>query len=283
MKKLQTQPKMKNLWIRAAVILAVFMLFLLTSFLPVWAVPNGEYSHSEIIIQPEELKTLITDKRDPNIRIVDMRDNVQYLTGHIPGAVQIWRPDIEDKKHSLPGMMAPQAQIEEILGSWGVRDKDTLVIYTSADGPDNGRLWWILAYYGFPITQMKLLDGGIEAWKGKGFPTEMISPRIEKTVFKFRVGERSRGPLLCTLTEVKSALKAHDQIVLDVRSKREFLGEIMGKGAIRAGRIPGVAWIEWKEVLVEEGPFKGYWRLAKEIRKIFSARGITPGKDIYIY
>ena len=72
-------------------------------------------------------------------------------------------------------------------------------------------------------------------------------------------------------------------MVLDVRSKKEELGEETKKGATRPGRIPGVTWIEWKEVLVDGGPHKDYWKSAEEIKKIFSAKGINPDKDIYMY
>ena len=244
------------------------------------AVPNGGYAHPEILIQPEELKTLIEGK-DPSIRIIDVRERLQYLLGHIPEAVQIWRPDIEDKAHPILGMMAPRAQIEDLMGRLGISQKNTIIIYS--DLYDHARLWWVLAYYSFPLKQMKLLDGGIDAWKAKGFPLEMSSPNLEKTRFKLKGEIKARKPLLCTLPEVKSALKKSDRIVLDVRTKKEYAGEEIKKGATRGGRIPGVTWIEWKETILEEGPYRGYWKSAEEIRKIFSAKGVPPEKDIYIY
>ena len=244
------------------------------------AVPNGGYAHPEVIIQPEGLKVHM-DKKDPNIRIIDIREKLKYLAGHIPGSVHVWRPDIVDKNHPIPGMMAPKDQIENLMGSLGISNKNTIIIYS--DGPDNGRLWWILAYYAFPFDQVKILDGGIDGWKAKGYPTEMTSPEIEKTTFQFLKEAKERKPLLCTLPEVKSALKGSDKVVLDVRSKKEFLGEELKEGAIKPGRIPGVIWIEWTEALVTEGPYKGYWKSAEEIKRTFSAKGITPGKDIFMY
>jgi thiosulfate/3-mercaptopyruvate sulfurtransferase len=255
-------------------------LFLMSLAQSAQAVPNGGYAHPEIIIQPEELKALV-EKKDPNIRIIDVRESLQYLRGHIPGAVQVWRPDIEDKNHPVPGMMAPQPQIEALLGSLGISEKNILVIYS--DLFDHARFWWILAYYGFPLKQMKLLDAGIDAWKAKGYPVEVIPPPVEKTRFKLQGESKGRKPLLCTLLEVKSALKKPDKVVLDVRTKKEYAGEEIKKGATQGGRIPGVAWIEWKEAIWEEGPYKGYWKSAEEIKKIFSAKGVTPEKDIYLY
>jgi len=246
----------------------------------VQAVPNGGYARQEVLIQPEELKTLI-DKKDFNIRIIDIREKLKYLAGHIPGAVHIWRPDITDKNNPVPGMMALRGQMENLMGSLGINEKNTLVIYS--DGPDNGRLWWTLAYYNFPLEQMRVLDGGLDGWKAKAYPTEMITPKIDKSTFRLPEKGKERGPLLCSLPEVKSALKNLNKVVLDARSKKEFLGEELKEGAVKPGRIPGVIWVEWTETVVGEGPYKGYWKSSEEIRRIFSAKGVTPEKEIFIY
>jgi len=262
-----------------ALVLAL-VLFLMSFTQIVQAVPDGGYAHPEIIIQPGELKALV-EKKDPTIRIIDVREKLEYLGGHLPGAVQVWRPDMEDKNHPIPGMMAPQPQIEALLGNLGIREKNTLIIYS--DLYDHARLWWILAYYGFPLKQMKLLDGGIDAWKAKGNPLEVMPTQAEKTRFKLQGETEGRKPLLCTLPEVKSALKKPDKVVLDVRTKKEYIGEEVKKGATQGGRIPGVIWIEWKETIVEEGLYKGYWKSAEEIKKTFFAKGVTPEKDVYLY
>jgi thiosulfate/3-mercaptopyruvate sulfurtransferase len=267
-------------WSKPLIVVFPLILILFAMGQSTQAVPNGGYAHPEILIQPEELKVLI-EKKDPIIRIIDIREKLQYLSGHLPGAVQTWRPDIEDKNHPIPGMMAPQPQIEELLENLGISEKNTLIIYS--DLYDHARLWWILAYYGFPLKQMKLLDGGIDAWKAKGYPLEIIPTQVEKTRFKLRGETKGRKPLLCNLAEVKSALRKSDKVVLDVRTKNEYAGEEIKKGATRGGRIPGVVWIEWKETIVEEGPYKGYWKSAEEIKKTFSAKEVTPEKDVYLY
>jgi len=268
-------------WIALLIFVLAFGLIFMVAGRTAQAVPNGGYVHPEVIMQPQELKALM-DKKDPDIRIIDIREKLKYLAGHIPGAVQVWRPDIEDKNHSLPGMMALKGQMEDLLESLGISDQDTLIIYS--DGPDNGRLWWwVLAYYGFPLKQMRILGGSIDAWKSNGYPVEVGAPKVERVKFRLPEKGQERGPLLCTLPEVKSALKNPDRVVLDVRSKKEFLGEETRKGAPKAGRIPGVTWIEWTEALVGEGLYKGYWKSAEEIKRVFSTKGVTPEKDVFMY
>lgn len=260
-------------------LVSIFVLIILLSQSAL-AIPNGGYMRPELLIQPEELKVLI-DRKDPNIRVIDVREKIKYLAGHVPEAVHIWRPDIVDKGHPLPGMMAQQAQIEELMGRLGISNRNTLIIYS--DGPDHTRLWWILAYYGFPFFQLKLLDGGLDGWRAKGYPTEMIPPQTNPAQFRLSGKAKTTEPLLCTLPEVRSALKDPKKVVLDVRTQKEYTGEEMLRDAVKPGRIPGVVWIEWKEVLIKEGPHKGYWKSAEEIRKLFSDIGVTPDKEIYLY
>jgi thiosulfate/3-mercaptopyruvate sulfurtransferase len=61
------------------------------------AVPQGGYAHGEVLIQPEELKTLI-DQKEPALKIIDVRHEVKYYLGHIPGAVQVWRHELEKQR-----------------------------------------------------------------------------------------------------------------------------------------------------------------------------------------
>ena len=261
-------------------LILVSVLVLLISGQLAFAIPNGGYMRSELLIQPENLKSLI-DRKDPDIRVIDVREKIKYLAGHIPGAVNIWRPDVVDKDHPIPGMIAPQPQIEELMGRLGISNSNLIAIYS--DGSDHTRLWWILAYYGFPIHQMKLLDGGLDRWKAKGYPTEMIPPQITPAKFNLSGKSKPTESLLCTLPEVKGALKNPKKVVLDVRAKTEYEGEETLTGAVRPGRIPGVAWTDWRNALVKDGPNKGYWKSAEEIRKLFADLGVTPDKEIYIY
>lgn len=240
-------------------------------------VPQGGYAHPEILMQPEELKALV-DRKDPYVRIVDVRHKAKYYLGHVPGAQEVWRPDLENKKS--PGLMPTQAQMEALLGRLGVGGKDTLVLY--GDQYDQTRLWLILAYYGFPLERMRLLDGGLEAWRAKGYPTQITAPRVKRTRCTLP-GPPGNQSLVATLIEVKGALNDPRKVIVDTRSPREYQGEEYKEGATRAGHIPGAVWLDWKETVVPAGPYKGYLKLAEEIKKIYAAQGITPDKDIYLY
>ncbi len=98
-------------------------------------------------------------------------------------------------------------------------------------------------------------------------------------------GGYARPELLAQPEDLKALIdrKDSDIWIIDVRASKEYLGEETLAGAVRPGRIPGVKWIEWREVLIKDGPNKGYWKTAEEIRELFADLGVTPDKEIYIY
>jgi len=240
---------------------------------------TGDRVTSEVLIQAEELKHWL-DHRDPRLRLIDFRHKAKYYLGHIPGAIQLWRPETEDRAQSVPGLPAPARQMEHLLGGLGIGSQDTVVIYS--DQGDHTRLWWILAYYGFPLRQMRLLDGGFEAWKAKGYPTQLTAPRYSTATFHFPASAK-RNFLLANMAEVKKAQGSPDKVLLDVRDLRLYLGEVSREGAARPGHIPGAVGIFWQENRVAAGPHKGHWKRAGELRELYAAKGILPDKDIYIY
>ncbi len=244
---------------------------------PVSGVPQGGYAHPEMLIQPEELKALL-DRKASNLRIIDVRHKAKYYLGHVPGALEVWRPDLEDKNN--PGLMPPRAQVEALLSCLGVRGKDILVLY--GDLYDHAHLWLVLAYYGFPLERLRLLDGGLEAWRAKGYPTQLTAPRVSPTRVKLP-GKSALPTLLANLATVKEACRDPGKVIVDVRSRRQYLGQQVKEGAARPGHIPGAVWLEWRETVVSAGPGKGCLQPAAEINKIYAAQGVTPDKDIFLY
>jgi thiosulfate/3-mercaptopyruvate sulfurtransferase len=240
--------------------------------------PQGDYAHPEILLSAEELKAWL-DKKDPNLRIIDFRHKAKYYLGHIPGAIQMWRTEIMGREPAT-GMPPTRAQLEKLLGRLGVGSNHTLVIYS--DQCDHTHLWWLLAYYGFPLDRVKLLDGGYEAWKARAYSTQLTSPRLKPAPFKFP--PEVRQGLLATLGEIKEALAAPgNRVIIDVRAQDLYRGERTKEGATRRGHIPGAVWINWTTARVQEGPDKGCWKSAPEIRQSYQSQGVTPDKDIFIY
>jgi thiosulfate/3-mercaptopyruvate sulfurtransferase len=241
--------------------------------------PRGDEAPPRVLIKAEELKDLI-DKKPPDLRIIDFRPQTKYYLGHVPGAIHLWRPEIENRRQSFPGQPPAAQQLEALLGRLGVGSQDTLIIYS--DQCDQTHLWWLLAYYGLPLNRMRLLDGGFEAWKAKDFPTQLTAPHFKPVSFVFPPNS-GVSTLLATLQQVKGARGAPNEVILDARPQVFLSGEGTKEGAARPGRIPGAVWVSWEQNRVAAGPFKGCWKSPEELRELYASRGVTPDKDIYIY
>jgi len=110
-RKHKSKKRSLRLWLFAAG--CIFGLTMITVGQTAQAIANGGYTHAAVMIQPDELKDFL-NKRDPNIRIIDIHGKREYPSGHIPGAVHVWPRDITDKNHPIPGMMAPKNRVNHV-------------------------------------------------------------------------------------------------------------------------------------------------------------------------
>jgi thiosulfate/3-mercaptopyruvate sulfurtransferase len=87
------------------------------------------------------------------------------------------------------------------------------------------------------------------------------------------------------MPNVREVLDSHDKILVDVRSPKEYTGEIPAppeyptERAMRGGHIPGAVNIPWDRTLNRDGTFKS----ADELKKLFESTGITSDKEVITY
>lgn len=80
----------------------------------------------------------------PEILLLDPRSAVRYMAGHPKNAVNVPL----SKARAANGALLPPAGLARWLGSVGLDDHHTPVIYDGADGRNAAFLGWILAYLG---------------------------------------------------------------------------------------------------------------------------------------
>src|ERR1700735_3505983 len=95
------------------------------------------------------------------IAVVDPRRPMKYLSGHLPGAINIPMYQAFGADGRLPG----PAALAEFLGGGGagLGDSITPVLYDSPEGQNAAMLAWILEYLG--RRDVLILDAYYEYWK----------------------------------------------------------------------------------------------------------------------
>ena len=236
------------------------------------------YPRGNALITVQELKGLI-DVRDPNLVIVAAQSNLEYLPGHIPGAQMVDRPAYAaspETQSGVEGNINNAGEFTRLAQSLGIDRGSTVVIYE--DRYDATRLWWAFTYYG--KSDVRILDGGTQAWKSAGFPVEILPPAARTKPGNFVAAVTHPGLRVDTSDIV--ALHDHPAGQLwDNRSLKEFTGEEQKKGAHRAGRIPGSRHSEW--VLFKKKENRAEWVTADEMKPLLRKLGYDRKKDQYFY
>jgi thiosulfate/3-mercaptopyruvate sulfurtransferase len=164
--------------------------------------------------------------------IVDMRLPESYQAGHIKGAVNIWRSDIERRDLPYGGMAMTKDSLEILLGSKGITSESRIVVYDDKGCVDAARLWWMMKRYGH--DKIYLLNGGLHAWHQL---LDTVATQTTPAVFKF--GGQDQQHMNLDFDAFEAMRKIPGVKLIDSRSQEEFEGETMKDGAFLAGHIPG--------------------------------------------
>jgi thiosulfate/3-mercaptopyruvate sulfurtransferase len=203
--------------------------------------------------------------------LIDVRPAEQFAQGHIPGAVHfdLFGLSLVDTREAP--LKAFMHMIHHVFELRGVSADKEVVFYEENSGMRAARGLWFLEYFGHPNVRM--LDGGFQAWKAAGgaTTTEATAPKAAT----FETAERSE--VLATADDVLKSLNKKEFSILDTRSDGEYLGTHVR--AARGGAIPGAVHIEWTDNLDTTGKFKSN----TDLKKIYDKAAITSEKEVISY
>ncbi len=235
-----------------------------------------------------ETDWLVEHLNDPSIRIVDIRGIIRppdaprphyegnrraYLESHIPGAVFVdWALDIVQPDAPAKMTVAGPERFAALVGQLGIGNQHTVIIYEDGVGQIAARLWWVLNYYGHPKAM--LLNGGYRKWMAEGRPVTTEVPHHPQMTFTPRIQPDWR----VSSADVRAAIGEPRTVLLDLRSPREYRGEI-GRGD-RRGRIPGARNVPAGALV--SGEYQTFNPEA-ELRRAFEAAGIGSDKRVITY
>lgn len=226
------------------------------------------YTRAELLTTPQELNKKLAR---PTLCLLDTRPAEFFAQGHIPGAVHFDLFGLSLIDTSPAPLKAFFSMIGHLLELRGVDMEKEVIFYEENSGMRAARGLWFLEYFGH--RKVRILDGGIKAWKEAGYPitTEAFSPKPSL----FRPAERRE--LLATADDILQVLGEKSVSILDTRSDDEYMGRNIR--AARGGAIPGAIHIEWTRNLDASGKYKP----ASELKAMYEKAAIGPDKEVIPY
>lgn len=202
-----------------------------------------------------------------------------YDRAHITGARYV-------DPHRFMGMGAPgvelppAAEITKVLGELGITPESRIVFY--GDTWMTPRVFLALEFVGLG-DRSSLLDGGLEAWRGKFRPTSTMAPEWTATHPTFT----PHPEIVVSADWLKAHLDDRDLVLLDGRSAGEYSGSDTSEGLPRSGHIPGGVNLPWDETFTR-GPealngTTSPLRPPDALRKLLAAAGVRDGATLVTY
>jgi thiosulfate/3-mercaptopyruvate sulfurtransferase len=235
------------------------------------------YAQPEVLVDTQWVVDHIND-HEVRIAEVDYDPTANYNLGHVPGAVLFdWKKDINDP---VTRNIFRRQTCEDLLQRAGVNNNTTLVLYGDFNNWFAAFAFWAFKYYGF--KDLRLMNGGRKKWLEEDRPISKDIPQYQRGNFKASEPDKS---IRTFLNQVKEALDKENIAMVDVRSPKEFTGEILAppeyptEHAQRGGHIPGASNIPWSQAVMDDGTFKS----VEELKQLYQSKGIVPEKEIIAY
>lgn len=223
------------------------------------------------------------------------RNRNAYLSGHIPGAIDMDTLALESPE--TWNRRSPE-ELKQALELHGITHDTTVIMYGKFMFPDNNdpfpgsaagdiaamRCAFILMYAG--VEDVRVLNGGFQSWTDAGFEISCADePKIAVNDFGTRI---PRNPQLAVDTpEAKTILRSDESELVCVRSQEEYAGRVSGYNYIEAkGRIPGAIFADCGSDAYHMENYRNFDHTIREYHEvagIWEKSGIAPGKRLAFY
>ena len=176
---------------------------------------------------------------DANVRLVEVDvDTAAYDQGHIPGAVGWnWTTQLNDQ---LTRDILTREQMESLLGSSGIANGTTVVLYGDNNNWFATYAFWQMRMYGH--GDLKIMDGGRQKWIDEGREVTTDATSVEAATYSASNPDTS---IRATRDYVLGVASTDNNTgLVDVRAPDEFNGTLLApanlpqEGSQRGGHIP---------------------------------------------
>nr|NQU92097.1 sulfurtransferase [Bacteroidota bacterium] len=279
---------------------------LYNSFIDEWAtnpdLPMERLERYHQLVSAHWLKSLLSGDNPPHydndkfvICHAHYRNRDAYLSGHIPGAV-----DIDTLALEAPetwNRRSPE-ELQEALQQHGITADTTVLLYGKFMSPNNDdpfpgsaagdigavRCAFIMMYAG--VKDVRILNGGFQSWQDEGYEIS-YDDVPKKPVNEFGVGIPQKPELAVDIPGAKELLTSNEGELVCVRSWPEYIGEVSGYNYIeKKGRIPGAIFGNCGSDAYHMENYRNLDHTTREyheIEAIWKDAGITPDKHLAFY
>lgn len=240
----------------------------------------------EVFVDADYVKDVIDGKKNIGEYLIaevtwgEAKDSPDYLKEHIKGAIHINTDSVEEGP--IWNLRKPE-ELEANMLKYGIKKDKTIILY----GPDTGVTRVAFAYKYAGVDHVKILNGGLKAWKDKGFETEKeeVKPTAEE---KFGTKVPAHPEYVLSLDETKDKLENDENFqLISVRSEKEWKGIESGYNYIpKAGEPKGAIWgkagsdsANMQDYMNEDGTYKSY----DDVAKMWDELGISTEKEMSFY
>ena len=236
----------------------------------------SQYAHPESLVSTSWVADNL-NKSTICLVEVDV-DTSAYKTGHICGAIGWnWTTQLQD---TLSRDIISKPQMEDLLGSSGISNDTTVVLYGDNNNWFAAWAFWQMKIYGHDAV--KLMNGGRATWESEKRSFTQEIPKVSQVSYTASEPDES---IRAYREEVLKAVNMGNTSFLDVRSPSEFSGDVIApenilqEGAQRSGHIPNAVNIPWAMTVSSDGTFKPF----QELMEIYAEAGITEASSTITY
>lgn len=264
--------------------------------------PLQKLKRFDHLVSAEWVNDLLTGKKPDRynnnkfvIAHAHYRNRNAYLSGHIPGAIDINTNDLESEE--TWNTRSPE-ELKKVLTQHGITSDTTVVMYGKYMYPDNDdpfpgsaagdigaiRCAFIMLYAG--VKDVRVLNGGFQSWLDEGFKASNADVS-KKPVSDFGAEIPVKPQLVVDTPKAKEMLKLHNAELVCVRSWPEYIGEVSGYNYIeKKGRIPGAVFGDCGSDAYHMENYRNTDHTTREFHEIeenWIKKGITPDKHLAFY
>jgi molybdopterin synthase sulfurtransferase len=223
------------------------------------------------------------------------RNRDAYLSGHIPGAIDMDTLALESPE--TWNRRSPE-ELRIAFEAHGITADTTVILYGKFMQPDNNddfpgsaaghigaiRNAMIMIYAG--VKDVRILNGGFQSWIDEEY--EISTMDVAKSpVTNFGANIPANPEIIVDVAQAKEMIKAKDADIVCVRSWPEYLGELSGYNYIeKKGRIPGTVFGNCGTDAYHMENYRNLdhtIREAQEVEQIWLESSITPDKHLAFY